>query len=341
MTKLGRFALPVLVFLMLVSCTQLDGSRSGAPMWLDRAYDGKYNEETYLCAVGSGSTRERAVESALSSLSQIFNAQVRSVTEVTSLSSRETDVAGNVTFAESSDMLEIGSVASRTEQIIGAEVVGTYTDPLGRVYARVALHRKRTAELYQNRIADLSTSLAQVRTKSALASDDVRSYLLLLQAKSLAREQQSLYDQLQVLLRQPQKQVLLGYERELATLAERIQVKVEVSSDSLSTPVLQAAFEKGLQDFGFRISDQGQGPVLTVVYTAVPLEMADSPYRYARYTLAVQFKRGSETYLSYEKSEREAALSQVDAVAKALRSAGKNGVEEFFSLMLTTLGDET
>ena len=341
MTKLGRCMVLLLVFFMLVSCTQLGTTGSGKPTWLDRGYDATYDEATYLCAVGSGSNRERAVDSALSSLSQVFNAQVRSLTEVTSLSSRETDAAGNVTFAESSEMVESGSVASQTGNIIGAEVVGTYIDDFGRVYVRVALHRKRTAQLYKNRIAELAASLSQARTKSALASDSLRSYLLLLQAKSLVREQQSLYDQLQVLLQQPQRQVLLGYERELAVLAEKIQVSVKVVSDDASTPVLQAAFEKGLQDFGFRISKQEEGPVLLVVYDVEPLQMADSPYQYARYSLSVQLMQGNETYVSYKKVEREAALSQVDAVAKALRSAGNSGVEEFFSLMLTTLGDET
>jgi len=158
----------LLVFFMLVSCTQLGTTGSGKPTWLDRGYDATYDEATYLCAVGSGSNRERAVDSALSSLSQVFNAQVRSLTEVTSLSSRETDAAGNVTFAESSEMVESGSVASQTGNIIGAEVVGTYIDDLGRVYVRVALHRKRTAELYKNRIAELAASLSQARTKSAL-----------------------------------------------------------------------------------------------------------------------------------------------------------------------------
>ncbi len=338
MTTHGRFSVLLIVLSLLVSCTQLG---SGKPVWLDRPYDAAYDEATYLCAVGSGSTRERAVESALTSLSQVFNAQVRSVTEVTSLSSRQTDEQGNVTFADSSDMLEIGSVASKTEAIIGAEVVGTYTDALGRVYARVALHRKRTAQLYQNRITELSASLAQAQAKSALATDAVRAYLLLLGAKDLAREQQSLIDQLQVLLKQPQRQVLLPYQRSLTALAEQIQVKVEVQADGASASVLQAAFEKGFQDFGFRISDQTTGPVLVVAYAAQPIEMENSPYQYARYSMSAQFKRGTETYVSFDKSEREAALSQVDALAKALRSASGSGVDEFFSLMLTTLGDET
>lgn len=341
MTKLGRFTILLIIPLLFVSCLQLGSARSHTPAWLDRGYDATYNEETYLCAVGSGSTRERAVEAALSSLSQIFNSQVRSVTEVTSSSSSETDAQGNVTFAESSDLLEIGRVASQTDQIIGAEVVGTYTDATARIYVRVALHRRRTADLYQNRIAALSTSIAQARSKSMLEGDALRSYLQLLKGRDLAHEQQSLYDQLQVLLKKPQQQVLLGFERDLAALAQKIAMKVEVVTDEKSSATLQSAFERGLQNLGFQLSASDQAVVLLVQYRAEPLILSDSPYRYARYQLAVQLQKGSETYLSYEKSEREAALSESDAVAKALRSAAGGGVDEFFSLMLKTLGDET
>ncbi len=123
---------PVLLLLVMgVSCTSFGSSK--VPSWIDHPpYDKAYNEDTYLCAVGSGSTRQKAVDAALASLSQIFNAQVRSVTEVSSLSTAATDTLGNVTFTEASEMMDFGSVTSETDQIIGSEVVNVYTDELGR-----------------------------------------------------------------------------------------------------------------------------------------------------------------------------------------------------------------
>ncbi len=340
MKTLKKMALVLSFLALLVSCAS--GPQAKAhPSWMDSPYDKAYDEATYLCAVGSGSTRQRAVDAALSSLSQVFNAQVKSVTEVTSLSTAATDMQGNVTFTDASEMLEMGSVTSETDQIIGAEVVNVHTDELGRVYARVALHRKQTADLYQGKIRDLATSIAQQRMALAKSADPLRQYVVLLGVRDLARQQQSLLDQIQVLLKQPQQQVFSPIQRELTALAQAISIRVMVDADAQSSTALQSAFEKGLQNLGFQVGDAQAASTLAVTYRVEPLVLADSPYRYARYVLTAQLKGAGATYVSYEKTEREAAMAEADAVARALRAAAGSGVDEFFTLMLSTLGDET
>jgi hypothetical protein len=330
----------LLVLIMGISCTSL-GSSKVPPSWIDHPYDAAYDEDTYLCAVGSGSTRQEAVDAALSSLSQIFNAQVRSVTEVSSLSTAATDALGNVTFTEASEMMELGSITSKTDQIIGSEVVNVYTDDLGRVHARVALHRERTASLYQKQITELGSSIAQLRLRSVSADTLLGEYVLLRETRDLAKQQQALYDQLQVLLRQPQMQVLAPIDRALSALAREITIAVELPEHGSAAPVLKTAFEQGLQEWGFATGAQNPYAVLEVWYTVEPITMEGSPYAYARYALAVQLKDSKQVYVSYEKAERVAAMSERDALAKALKAASSSGVDGFFTLMLETLGDET
>jgi hypothetical protein len=332
---------PVLLFLVLgISCTSMGSPK--VPSWIDHPYDKTYDEDTYLCAVGSGSSRQKAVDAALASLSQVFNAQVHSVTEVSSLSTAATDTLGNVTFTESSEMMDFGSVTSETDQIIGSEVVNVYTDERGRVHARVALHRERTASLYQKQIEELSSSIAQLNMRKATAGTLLKEYVLLLESRELAKQQQALYNQLQVLLRQPQMQVLAPIDRALSALAQQISIVVEVSGNANDSPVLKAAFEQGLQERGFATGAQDPCAILDVWYTVEPITMEGSPYSYARYTLAVQLKDNKqEVHVSYEKADREAAMSEKDALAKALKAASSSGVDGFFTLMLETLGDET
>ncbi len=330
----------VLALLLAQSCATA-GSGSKAPSWLDHPYDASYDEDTYLCAVASGSSRQRAVDAALSSLSQIFSAKVRSVTEVSSLSTASTDALGNVTFTEASEMMELGSVTSETEQIIGSEVVNVYTDELGRVHARVALHRSRTASLYQDTIAELASSLAQLKMRASSADTLLSQYVLLREARDVARQQQALYDQLQVLLGVPQGQVLAPIERELSSLSGQISISVEVVEGGDATPMLESAFEQGLQEQGFSTGVEDPYAILLVHYTVQPIVMEGSPYSYARYTLSVQLKDRDRVYLSYETNDREAAMSESDALAKALKAASSSGVDGFFALMLETLGDET
>ena len=332
------FALLLLASILTVSCSTFS-TGSAEPSWLNHPYDRTYDEQTYLCAVGSGSSRERAVEAALSSLSQVFNSQVRSVTEVTSLSTASEDALGNVKFTEDSQMFERGSITSKTDQIVGAEVVNVYTDKLGRVHARIALHRRRTAALYEEQIRQIASSISQTRRQSLASADLLRQYVLLLEVRNLAREQQALYNQLQVLLKQPQNQVLMPVERELSQLARSITIAVQVDADDQEAGILKNAFEQRLQQMGFSISDQRSFPLLHVQYNAISLELANSPYQYVRYTLAATLRGEHEVYVSFETSNREAALSESDARTRALRSASRTAVDEFFALMLQTLGE--
>ena len=76
-----------------------------------------------------------------------------------------------------------------------------------------------------------------------------------------------------------------------------------------------------------------------VSYQATPIVMKDSPYAYARYELSAELSNGVETLVSFQKGDREAAMQDAEAVARALRKASSDGVDEFVSVMLQTLGE--
>ncbi len=342
MRQFRQISLMLLLFVLLFfssGCASV-GKSSTSPRWLDDMYDKQYSEDVYLCAVGSGSSREKAVDSALSSLSQVFNSQVRSVTTVLSLSTANQDTMGAVKFTEQSQMVDQGTVTSSTDRIVGAEVVNTYIDSNARTYVRVALHRKRTSDLYQKEIDQLDLSIMSVRREFISLSDPLERYFTLLKAVSFSRRQQDLFDQIQVLLKKSQNSTLIPLERELAVIAS--SVKVVVTVDSLEYhQVIFSAFSQKLVELGFSVVPLDANPTafLDLQYECTPLELKDSPYKYARYTLSAQLNSGSSTLFSYQKSEREAAMSEADAEKKALVQATTGTVSEFFTLLQETLGD--
>ena len=342
MRQFRQISLMLLLFVLLFfssGCASV-GKSSTSPRWLDDMYDKQYSEDVYLCAVGSGSSREKAVDSALSSLSQVFNSQVRSVTTVLSLSTANQDTMGAVKFTEQSQMVDQGTVTSSTDRIVGAEVVNTYIDSNARTYVRVALHRKRTSDLYQKEIDQLDLSIMSVRREFISLSDPLERYFTLLKVVSFSRRQQDLFDQIQVLLKKSQNSTLIPLERELAVIAS--SVKVVVTVDSLEYhQVIFSAFSQKLVELGFSVVPLDANPTafLDLQYECTPLELKDSPYKYARYTLSAQLNSGSSTLFSYQKSEREAAMSEADAEKKALVQATTGTVSEFFTLLQETLGD--
>jgi len=342
MKQVRQISLVLLLFVLLFSfsgCASV-GKSSSTPRWLDELYDKQYSEDTYLCAVGSGSSREKAVDSALSSLSQVFNSQVRSVTTVLSLSTANQDAMGDVTFTEQSEMMDQGTVSSSTDRIVGAEVVNTYMDSNARTYVRVALHRQRTANLYQKEIADLNASIMHVRRDLMGRTEPLAQYFTLSKAIGFARKQQNLYDQIQVLLKKGQSSNLMMLQRELDAIASSVKVAVTVDAKS-DQELLKAAFSQKMLALGFCVvdADAPSTAQLSLQYESVPLTLKDSPYAYARYTLSAQLSSGQTTLFTFQKSEREAALSEADAEKKALVQATTSLVSEFFTLLQETLGD--
>lgn len=342
MRQVRQISLLLVLFVLLFftsGCASV-GKSSASPRWLDDLYDTQYSEDTYLCAVGSGSSREKAVDAALSSLSQVFNSQVRSVTTVLSLSTANQDAMGDVTFTEQSEMMDQGTVTSSTDRIVGAEVVNTYMDSNARTYVRVALHRKRTADLYQKEISDLTTSIMHVRRDLLGRTEPLEQYFTLSKALAFAREQQCLYDQIQVLLKKSQNSSLMMLQRELDGIASQVKIAVTVDAKG-DQQTLQAAFTQKMVELGFSVvdSDAPSSAQLYLQYESVPVELKDSPYKYARYSLSAVLTSGQTTLFSFQKSEREAAMSEADAQRKALVQASTSLVSEFFTLLRETLGD--
>jgi hypothetical protein len=340
------FCLSLVFFVLLTGCTSF-GQSDREPSWINQLYDGKYSEDTYLCAVGSGSSREKAVDAAFSSLSQVFNSQVRSVTTVSSISTSATDVFGTVTFTDSSQMLDQGTISSSTDKIIGAEVVNTYIDENARVYVRVALHRERTANLYKNEIGELSSSITQLKLLSLTSKDPLAAYFTLRQAYGFAQRQQALIDQVEVLSKKKQASTLPSLERQLTELASSIRVAVKVTmlgseqdSKVISEQTLKTSFEQSLQALGFKLVSDGQEATasLEIQYGVDPVFLEDSPYKYARYELNAQLKENNRILLSFHTADREAALSTKEAISKALKQASGKSVEDFVRLMEQEFG---
>lgn len=332
------FLLGAVTLLLLSGCAS--PGKESTPRWLDTLYDKQYSEDLYLCAVGSGSSREKASDAALASLSQVFNAQVRSVTTVLSRSTAQDDGTGELKFTELSEMVDQGSVSSVTDKIVGTEVVNTYIDDNARVYVRIALNRKKTAALYQKEINELDLSIMTVRRSMMAVSEPLERYFILRKALSFAHRQQNLYDQMQVLVKMGQSSTLIPLERELAGLAS--SVKIAIAVDSLGDhDVLFSAFAQSLGSLGFAVVPLDGNPTafLELQYRCTPLELENSPYKYARYTLSAQLNSSRATLFSYQKNEREAAMSIAEAEKKALIQATTGSLLEFFTLLQERLGD--
>lgn len=316
----------VVAVLLLSGCATWRQQESPGS-WMETLYDREYPEETYLCAVGAGSTRENAVNAAFSSLSQVFHAQVDS-TISTYASSTATHEGSEVVFYDTEAMIDQGSVSTKTDLIIGAQVVNTYRAPDGMVWVRVAVHRKNTAQLYEKEMEQLEQDVAQLRMRSMQETSVLARYFRLQGALPKALAHQQLAEQVRMLTGKDRPSLLKTIERELDGIASTVTLSLEVlvsvpEQEEQMQRQIESAFASLFHDYGFTVvNDTSRSGAKAVIgYFAAPAPASGSPYAHVRYQLSVQVIEGMQTVASYRLEKRETALNDQDAMQRALRFA--------------------
>ncbi|OHD32000.1 MAG: hypothetical protein A2Y31_04450 [Spirochaetes bacterium GWC2_52_13] len=339
--RTGKVSMPAILAAGLVLAVVLFGvgcAGSGridgkTPGWVNSLYDSRYDEKTFLCAVGTGSTRENAVNAAFSSLSQVFNARVEStVSHYTTSTASST--GGEVTFTDSDSLVDQGSLTTETDRIVGGQVVNTWVAPDSIVWVRVAIDRKKTAQLYEKDMAAIEQEVGRIRMAAAREESAVVRFFSLLPALKPALRHQQMSEQVRLLTGTSKTSLLQAIERELDVLAQGItlglDVRVASTGDVLAEQQitsaksqLSSAFGSLFTDYGFEVSDSPEAGNTSVLveYTVLPVPQANGPYANVRYTLSVQVKDGRQVLASYQKEQRETAMTMEDAIQRALRSA--------------------
>ena len=310
---------------------------SGPPNWINTLYDQAYEETTYICAVGAGSTRENAVNAAFAALSQTFSTQVESTLIYSGYSSAETLGGGETTFYDSEAMLDQSQLTSKSGPIVGGEVVNTYVDSNGTVWVRVAINRQKTAQIYSKEMDELARQIASIKMGAATAPTPLSRYFTLLEALPMALEHLLYGQQIVLLTGATKKSYLRELNEELDLIAATVTLALDLSvaaasgDEELTQKEVLGAFRALLNDFGFKLGEVGaQGvPIVKISYIVKEDESTQGPYSHAHYTLSVAIVDGEKTIGSYQRSQRETAMTPREARTRALRSALNRGVEGF------------
>ena len=122
-----KVALLIIITIVLSSCTSTNNS--GLPSWFINQYDATYTKTDYICAVGSGSTKEEAQENAKVTISQIFNTSIKNAL---------------VTFDNdtTSSLSTRGYIDTSVDDLMGLKVANTFVNKDGTFFVRVALDKK-------------------------------------------------------------------------------------------------------------------------------------------------------------------------------------------------------
>lgn len=294
-TKVG---LLILISIILISCETTNSSN--VPSWFINQYDATYTKTDYICAVGSGSTKEEAQENASVTISQIFNTSIKNAL---------------VTFDNdtTSSMSSRGYIDTSVDDLMGLKVVNTYVNNEGTFFVRVALDKKIAINKIREKITPTNNEITSLMQ---LKESDFEYLQDLLRARKLAMSIQSYFDQLSVLEQSTVTSPLLSIEKKITALKQELSLSLNVESEnSFAREQLQKAVETMLLDNGISINE-GKA-ILTLDYNSSNAPPKDGLYQ-CNFTLKVQVIENSVVVISYDKNGKAIGISDSNAQEKAI-----------------------
>ncbi len=299
----NKLLFSIVLSLLFVSCASV--SNQGIPSWFINQYDAPCNKTDFICAVGSGSSKEEAHENAKVALSQIFNTKIQNALVLYDSDNKST-------------LDSIGYVDTSVDDLIGLKLVNTYVNKDGVFFVRVALEKK----LAINKLREIITpSNREIASLLASNNESDLTYLQnLLRAKKIAISIQQYFDQLSVLEEATVPSPLISVENKINMLKKNLSLDVKVESeDSFTKSQLEKAVQTMLINSGIGISNNSES-LLILSYSWSNAPPKNGLYQ-CNFNLEMQVKEDSNTIISLEKQGRGIGISEENAQSKAIEQA--------------------
>ena len=347
--------LPVIVGLLLSGCTTQSSTTASGGGAASRGASGRaaqdypewylnpqsvYPDNTYLTAIGTGDSRRDAEQQALSSLSQIFEAQV-------SVDSRQSEryrelMTSQGTMTETEVQLADTTSIKSDQTLLNVQFGEAAVDDSGRVHVIAYLERLPTARVYRDLISrngrQVERFLAEADLKAGGRDDLIREYSYVMAAAVVADSNEVLLDQLNIIAPGMGQTVQLPYvyDRVLqrrADLSSTMGVSVSVAGDDKGrvTAILRQALSEE------RLPIVESDPVLQV-RGAVRVETIPSSaeFKSVRWTLNLDMtSRDGRSLVNYDEENRASGISEEAARAFAYRDIEKAVARNFVESMLS------
>lgn len=305
---------------LTLCCSILFASKvdKNRPAWVDNP-TAEYNNQLYLSAVGSASTRAQAEDNARANLAKIFST---TITTESGFEQRYQEIisgsdASFTTETNQTDKIQIQS----SQKLTNIQIGKTWTDKLGQVYAIAYLHRHGTAELYLQQIGDNSKRIMTLLSQST-EGDSWVIFACLTAAGIVDAVNADLIEQLKVISLSDASDLVLPYDREILrkqiqTAGQKITFRIVMNGDEIEK--IKPQIETAITSLGFAVSEIGVNRVLC--NTTFEDLLMDSQQKYVRYQCTIAVSDESEQQIvTMSEIGREAHFTYDEAKARAIRS---------------------
>ncbi len=243
----------IILFLLIASAAY-----SNAPSWIETPYK-TYSEKTFLSGVGSGNSREAAIDRAYARISEIFGVSVENETVLF-----DEEMTTESTQRYTSYISDSTKISSKYN-LINVEVREEYYDARSSMYyAIVTINKKETVNIIKNIIADGNKQVPYYLSMAGRESDYSKKYKLLDKAATIAETNQELEMQLPHL---DDYSMLITHRPAYEIREEANDVKHKITffiNVEHSNNELKRSLEQILDELEIRVVDRSETPLYTI-----------------------------------------------------------------------------
>jgi hypothetical protein len=290
------------------------------PVWVDSP-EAAYSRNSFVAAVGSGSSRDQAEKSAFTALSSIYRLSLHA--DQTIINSYQEMVRnGRTADWYEGVSLEESIKTSTAMDLVGAAIRDVWSD--GSVFYAVAvMENAQTARLYSRMIRDNQSIIDTLTEIPAAGRNNMDSLARFQFAVTLAEANKVFANVLSVIgapvpseMRQSEDYLL-----ESAAIIRTMPVAVIVEGDRENR--VRSAFMEALTAVGFRSGGNGSPYRIQARLSFAEVQLPNQPNKFVRYTLEGNFmdSAAGETLFPYNVNGREGHVSMPEAEVRALRAA--------------------
>jgi uncharacterized lipoprotein YajG len=325
----------LLAALFLTACAS--SKQESLPKWVNDP-GSVYDENTFMVAVGSGSSLRAAQDNGYDNLARRFKVDIESVTELNNRYYSERTNKG-VDFSNTSDLNQTIQTSVNTTIQNAQMYKSFYYKPELTHYVVVGFERRETATLLRRQISDNVMSIESLFKRADESSDPIKTLSMLYEARQLSVENQALELQRNIISGMNSPSLERFNQDELASkIADAkkgaiIFVSATSSDSETFIPTLQEAFT----NMGFQTSDNSAGANIsaTIKSSLKSVESKREDVEFVAWQVVIEAMniRSNELYTEFEKTSRDASQSKDMAMKiaeKYLREAILNDFTKHF-----------
>lgn len=331
----------LLTVLFATSCAS---SKQGSlPTWVNDP-GAVYDENTFMVAVGSGSSLRSAQDNGYDNLARRFKVDIESLTKLDNryLSKRSND---GLEYSNTSDLNQTINTSVNTTIQNAQMYKSFYYKPELTHYAVVGFERRETATLLRRQISNNVMEIESIYKRADESADPVKTLSMLYEAQQLSNENQALELQRNIISGMNSPSLERFNQDELADKiadAKRNAI-IFVSATTPESQNFVSTVQEAFTTMGFQTSDNPSNATVsaTITTSLKSVESKREDVEFVAWQVVVNVLNidNNELYTEFEKTSRDASQNKEMAMKiaeKYLREAILNDFSKHFEKNVLT-----